>query len=478
MNAILSFAITELCGRSDNRWVRNIALAGLLLSACGSTLAGASPSPAPSASAGALSTESPSATRGLTGALPGSVVRITVNGAPYDPNVTFQLQPTGRPVVIEMAFPFAVDRSFMQTWIPANAPAVWVDDRTLRLTYPDTETVINFKIPETRAADQSATVGIVVVRVDFPASRVVSTYTVAELAKGSGVPTPATSVRVVAPGILKVAPDGRHAIVLGTLPTLVDLATRATTPLTEPGASDGPFVFADWLADGRLMVVGRSVWVGDASGAGMRKVADAIAALGATPSTAVPSPSGDRVALSAYVPDGHIALVDLRTGSVSRVSGPFRRFRPETAISFAWSNDGTRLAGMDSDSENLIGATRVRIVDLATDDTVRTIEGSVLSIASFPTGELLLVRDSDRIREYLGVVTGWDGVEHRRYTGGGSWWMSPDAKYLLQQEPNGGAGYPAVTLIDLATGRSSAVAVPLPFVGWLADDRLVFADGR
>ncbi len=300
----------------------------------------------------------------------------------------------------------------------------------------------------------------------------------AELAKGSGVPTPATSVRVVAPGILKVAPDGRHAIVLGTLPTLVDLATRATTPLTEPGASDGPFVFADWLADGRLMVVGRSVWVGDASGAGMRKVADAIAALGATPSTAVPSPSGDRVALSAYVPDGHIALVDLRTGSVSRVSGPFRRFRPETAISFAWSNDGTRLAGMDSDSENLIGATRVRIVDLATDDTVRTIEGSVLSIASFPTGELLLVRDSDRIREYLGVVTGWDGVEHRRYTGGGSWWMSPDAKYLLQQEPNGGAGYPAVTLIDLATGRSSAVAVPLPFVGWLADDRLVFADGR
>jgi len=366
----------------------------------------------------------------------------------------------------------------MQTWIPANAPAVWVDDRTLRLTYPETETVINFKIPETRAADQSATVGIVVVRVDFPASRVVSTYTVAELAKGSGVPTPATSVRVVAPGILKVATDGRHAIVLGTLPTLVDLATRATTPLTEPGASDGPFVFADWLADGRLMVVGRSVWVGDASGAGMRKVADAIAALGATPSTAVPSPSGDRVALSAYVPDGHIALVDLRTGSVSRVSGPFRRFRPETAISFAWSNDGTRLAGMDSDSENLIGATRVRIVDLATDDTVRTIEGSVLSIASFPTGELLLVRDSDRIREYLGVVTGWDGVEHRRYTGGGSWWMSPDAKYLLQQEPNGGAGYPAVTLIDLATGRSSAVAVPLPFVGWLADDRLVFADGR
>jgi hypothetical protein len=35
-----------------------------------------------------------------------------------------------------------------------------------------------------------------------------------------------------------------------------------------------------------------------------------------------------------------------------------------------------------------------------------------------------------------------------------------------------------VTLIELATGRSGPVAVTLPFVGWLADDRLAFADGR
>jgi hypothetical protein len=136
------------------------------------------------------------------------------------------------------------------------------------------------------------------------------------------------------------------------------------------------------------------------------------------------------------------------------------------------------LAGLDSDSENGIGATRVRIVDLAADRTVRTIEGSVLNVASFSSGELLVVRDSERIREFLGLVMGWDGVEHRRYIGGGSWWMSPDTKYLVQQEPNGGAGYPSVTLIDLATGRSTAVAVQLVFIGWLDDDRLAFADGR
>jgi hypothetical protein len=465
---------------SDNRPVRNIALvAGLLLGACGSTLSGASPSPQASEPS---ATAVPSATRGLGGALPGSVVRITVNGVPYDQNVPFQLQPTGNPVVIELVFPFAVDRSALSTWIPMNAAAVWTDDLTLRLTYPETETNISFKIPETRAADQSATIGLFIVRVDFPASRVISTYTVSELVNGAAVPSPATTVRVSAPGTLRVSPDGRHAIsnshVAGASLALVDLATRASTPLAEPAANDGPFVFADWLSDGRLIVVGRSVWVGDGTGVALQNVADAAVALGAVPSTAVPSPSGDRVALSAYAPDGHVAVVDLRDGSVVRITGPFRRFRPETALSFAWSRDGTLLAGLDSDAENGIGADRVRIIDVAADRTVRTIEGSVLSIASFPSGELLVVRDGDQIREFLGLVMGWDGVEHRRYVGGGSWWMSPDAKYLVQQEPSGGAGYPSVTLIELATGRSSAVAVQLAFVGWLADDRLTFADGR
>jgi len=440
--------------------------------ACGPTLAGASPSPV----------VAPSATTALTGALPGAAVRITVNGAPYDQTVPFQLQPTGRPVVIEMVFPFAVDRASLETWIPRNAAAVWVDDRTLRLTYPETETNISFKIPETRAADGTAVIGFFIVRVDFPASRVVSTYTVAELAKGDRIPTPATTVRVSAPGALRVAPDGRHAIayssVAGASPLLVDLTTRASTPLTEPTPADGPFVFADWLADGRLLVIGRSVWIGDGISAGLRKVADATAALGATPSTAVPSPSGDRIALSAYFPDGHVVVIDLRTGSVARITGPFRRYRPETPVFLAWSSDGAFLAGTDSDSENGTATTRVRIVDLAGDRTVRTIEGNVLSLSSFPSGELLLVRDSDRIREYLGLVMGFDGVEHHRYVGGGSWSMSPDRKYLVQQDPSGGAGYPGNTLIDLATGRSTPVGVPLLFVGWTADDRLIFADGR
>jgi hypothetical protein len=422
----------------------------------------------------------PSATTGIAGALPASVIAFTVNGAKYDLAAGAQLAPAGRPVVIELGFPFAIDRALLETWLPRNATVVWADDRTVRLTYPETETNISFKVPETRAADGSAVISLFIVRVDFPASRVINIYTVAELTSGAAVPTPAVSVRVSAPGALRVAPDGRRAIayVVGGSPLLVDLTTRTTTPLTAPDKTDGPFVLVDWLADGRLVAVGRSVWLGDGSGAALRRVADAVAALGVAPSVAVPSPSGDRVVLSAYIPDGHVAIVDLRTGSVARITGPFRPMHAGAAASLAWSKDGALLAGTDSDSENGQAATKARIVDVAADRTTRTIEGTLLGVSSFPTGELLLVRESDRIRELLGVVMGFDGVEHRRYVGGGSWWMSPDARYLLQQEPNGGAGYPALTLIDLLTGRSSAVLAYLPFVGWLADGRLAFADGR
>lgn len=406
-------------------------------------------------------------------------MHVTVNGAAYDQNVEFLLTPTGRPVVIELAFPFAVDRLSLETWLPRNAAPTWTDDRTVRLTYPETATNIGFKVPETPAADNSAVIGMFIVRVAFP-GRVVSIYTVAELTSGARVPTPETAERVSAPGVITVAGDGRHAIASlpSSAPVLVDLATRVSTPLTELTAADGSFVYVGWLADGRLLVVGRGVWIGDGTSAAMRKVADADAALGVTPSAAVPSPSGSRVALSASLPDGHVAVVDLRNGSVTRIAGPFRPFRAGTGISLAWSKDEALLAGTDSDSENGLTATRARIVDLAANRTVRTIEGNLLRLASFPTGELLIVRESDRIREEIGLVVGFDGVEHHRYIGGGAWWMSPDGKYLVQQEPSGGAGYPALTLIDLASGRSTGLAVPMPFVSWLADDRLAFADGR
>ena len=80
------------------------------LGACGSTLSGGSPSPTVSATQ--------SAAAAPTGALPGSAVRITVNGAPYVDGTGFTLTPTGGTVTIVLAIPFTVDRPFLESWLP------------------------------------------------------------------------------------------------------------------------------------------------------------------------------------------------------------------------------------------------------------------------------------------------------------------------------------------------------------------------
>ncbi|MEA2662720.1 MAG: hypothetical protein QOH08_2292 [Chloroflexota bacterium] len=461
--------------------MRSTILAALLLSACGATVAGGSPSPhsfvfpTPSGSAAAVS-----------GPQPGSAVRITVNGAPYQQGVELPLTPTGGPVVVVMTFPFAVDRPSLERWLPMTTAAItWVDGRTVRVAYPETETNISFKAPETRAADGSAVVGQFSVRVAFPATRVIDLFTVAELRaiKTTGVRTAATGYRVNVAGGLTVSPDGRRAVAFDAVgvpsypaaPSLIDLAARTTAQLAQPPAADGPFAFADWLPDGRLLIVGRSVWIGNGDGTGMRKLADAATALGGLPWSAVPSPSGERVALWAYNADGHVAIVDLRDGAVARVAGPFRRSAADAGVRLAWSRDGALLAGTDSDSEEGPAKARVRIADVAADRTARTIEGGVIGLSAFPTGELVVMRDSGERgagQRLLGLVVGFDGLEHRRYLGCG-WSMSGDARYLMESEC-GGAGYPGYTLIDLSTGASEGFGAATPFARWLADGRAAF----
>jgi len=451
--------------------------AALVLGACGSTRADGSPSP--------LASATPPASAAPTGSLPGSAVRITVNGTPYAQGTELALSPTGAPVVIVMAFPFAVDRPSLDRFLPnATAAISWTDDRTLRLTYPESESNMSFKVPEVLAADKTATIGLFSIHVSFPATRVIDLFTVAELnaIKTTGVRTAATAFRIASAGSLTLSPDGRRAIEFELItikgsaaPALIELATRARTPLAQPTAADGPFAFADWLPDGRLLLVGRSVWVGNGDGTSMRKLADTVAALGNVPWTAVPSPGGDRVALWAYNTDGHIAIVDLDNGSVTRIAGPFRRYAADGRAWLAWSRDGTVLAGTDSDGETGSAKARVRVVDLASDRSLRTIEGGVISLSSFPTGELVVIRDPGEQgagSRLLGIVMGFDGVEHRRYLGCG-WSMSPDARYIVQPEC-GGAGFAGYTLINVSAGTSIGFGLPSGFRRWLADGRLAF----
>jgi len=288
---------------------------------------------------------------------------------------------------------------------------------------------------------------------------------------------------------MALSPDAKRVLVYdgfspftGQVPTLVELDTNKGTLLTQPPASDGWFSFAEWMADGRLVMVGRGVWVGDANAGNMKRIAETPPA-GGYVWVALPDPAEKRLALWGYNDRGQIAVVDLTTGALQKITGPFRRCVADGAASFAWSADGRLLAGTDCDTEEGPQKARVRIVDVAADRTVRTLEGGAYSINGLATGNFIVVRDSGETGaglRLLGLVLDFDGREQGRYLGH-RWQMSPDGRYLLQTrgQPAGG---PTYTLFDLPAGTSFEFHVPCggqsdggcPPPHWMRDGRLAF----
>jgi hypothetical protein len=458
----------------------------LVVSACSTspTLSAASP-----AASTARFTAAPTAASPRR--LPGSVVRVSVNGVENPADVAVR-DPGPGPVTIVLTFPFAVDRASVEQWGMLSQPTrTWLDDRTLQLVFAETEPSIGFKIAETLSLSGDAAIDFVVVNVPR-SSHVVSLYTVADLAAAgfANFPLASGSWRVPASDGITLAPDGKRVLIYdgfgpftGQVPAFVDLDTKTTTPLTQPPASDGWFSFADWMADGRLVMVARGVWVGDTNAGGMKRIADAQALVGGYPWLAVPDPSDGRIAIWGYNADGHVPVVDLRDGAVRMLTGPFRRCAADGFASFAWSADGRLFAGTDCDSEESPAKARVRIVDVAADRTLRTIEGGTYRITGLASGDFIMIRDSGESGagfRMLGLVMGFDGQERSRYLGS-LWWMSNDRHYLLQSrfQPAGG---PTYTMIDLIAGTTFDFAVPCggrseggcPSPHWMRDGRLAF----
>ena len=465
--------------------MRAIALvAAIVVSACGAravTGDGSAPASAtPTAQVTATASFSPAPS-----VVPASAATVTVNGSRHAGGDPIRIQ-RDVPIVVEVAFPFDVDVTSVESFIPRAGTPTWPDRHTLRLSFP-ANTDVQFKIPEARSANGSERLALLVVALSYPPAHIVAIATLAELAANKKLPVPTARTLTVPDGATSVSPDGKRALVFdgsgsGTAPqpTLVDLATGAAAVLSVPPATDGWFAFAGWLPDGRLVLVGHHVWVGAGDGTSMRELADAEAAIGGYPWLGVPDPSGTRIALWGHNPDGHVAVVRLDDGGVRKIAGPFRPPCADCGISLAWSADGTLIAGTDADGD-APASTRLRVVDVTADRTVRTLVGNVRAVVGLPTNELIVVRDSGEVgagSRLLGVRAGFDLVERARYLGCG-WSMSPDARYLLEAQCGGGAGYPTWTVTDATTGaaisfyveasKSSGISAVLH---WLADDRL------
>lgn len=260
-----------------------------------------------------------------------------------------------------------------------------------------------------------------------------------------------------------VSPDRKAALVYpgdwgvpSFTPYLVDLATGDETPL--PTSGENWFSFGGWLPDGRLMLVGRSLWLGGPAGEELRPVAEDTSAW-----TVEPSPDGRYVALWAPSASGAVSVVDLETGAVTTVEGPFRRGCQDCGLTLAWSPDGGLLAGTDHDHDAGPAPPRIRIVNPFTDEQIRTIEGLELS-SWLPDGSLLA-------REKLSeVMLRVDGEGNVAATYAGFAIPSPDGRFLLRVHPDGPDE--VATLVELETGLEASSRLPA-YPRWTPDSHLL-----
>src|SRR5437867_3512295 len=261
-----------------------LGLALLVTVACGS--AGAPPSPSPSTAVASASTSPTPGASPTSKRLDGKAVRISVGGVEQPDGVVRPL--ASGPVTVTLSFPFAMDRASVERWLGAYALR-WSDDRTLEVVVPEAQDSTGFKVAETASADGLSTIDFFVVSVAFPPTRILRVYAAGDLARASSdfahPAPPLTSQRVHLGlrGTFALSPDARTILFFdfraspGPAPFVLDVATDTARALVPAPASDGPFVYGGWLADGRLLLVGKKVWLGDARGEGMRVVADVTA---------------------------------------------------------------------------------------------------------------------------------------------------------------------------------------------------------
>lgn len=431
-------------------------IAAVVVSSCGSAAEPSLPTSSPS-SAVALATSSPSPAPSLI-TYPPSAVRVVVNGVERPYGTAIAVDGIGG-TKVSLTFPFSVERSSVDRWLPRTASPSWVDDRTVNLAFAETDSSPGFKIPQIISTDGLSTIDLLLVALRYPPSLTLSVYSIDGATVPAG-PKAAASWRVPGGPAFAISPDVSrvlfYPVIAGSDAAHVfDLATRTSMELKLPTES-APYVAGSWLPDGRVLLIGSTLWLGrpDQPLARIANLAQV------QPLNAVPSPGGAYVAVAGAQA---VWLFDLRDGSARVLPGS----SGGCARGFAWSQDEHLLAWIDC------ATLSVRISDAATNRIVRIIDGVANALSGLPTGDFILTRDSGQQGEgarSLGVVYSFGGIEKARYLGY-AWSISADGRYLL----NIGsccAGGPSSSLVDLQ--RPDAQPIGLPGIAsWTADGRIL-----
>ncbi len=404
--------------------------------------------------------------------LPGTSVRITVNGGELRPGATGLLADAGTSIVV-LTFPVAMERASVETWLPRGDVPSWNDDKTLSLSIAASETLAGFKVPESRSKDGATVIDIFFVPLEHAPSVVVSTFTVAELLSGARPPKAADATRVsIGRGYVAIAsPDGAKLLTYlygGAAPDphVVDIAARRSVAVSVPNTT-APLIVAGWAGNDRIVFVGERVWVSGADGSAARAVAD-IRVVGDANAVAV-SPNGSFVAVGST---NTLAIVDLATGAIKTL--PDHIAACGTGASngrAAWSKDEGRVAIVECAVD---GPATTRIIDVATARAVAIVAGGkygIVAALNGVNGDLLVSRDSSEQGEgarLLWAQISFGGFEKTRYLARAPG-LSPDGRYLTDPSCCAGEGF---ELRDLL----SAGGAGLGFQGspqWLRDGRLL-----
>jgi hypothetical protein len=360
---------------------------------------------------------------------------------------------------------------------PATAEAVartagpdvrldWADARTLRLHAPPGGKVA-VGAPGAPSQDGTGQVVPEVVTFERPPENTFTRYRPADLLAGRRLLAGQWRYRAWRDGF-HLAPDGESALFYtadgmasgGPAPRLVHLPTGKVTPMPDPNEGGKPYRYAGWLPDGRLLLVGRKVWLGGPRGEGLREIAAASGIM-----LAQPSPTGRYLAL--WGRPG-LQVLDLQTAELRTIQADFRQGASFERNSVSWSPDGTLLTGTDFGPDD--GTTiRTRIVDVATGVPVRTIEGAGV-VAWSAAGSLLAWRPGySPYAQGTLLFLALDGAE--KVLSAIEARVSPDGKFMLLREP----GKDWWSLLETATGTS----ISLDFPGqpaWTDQGELLFIE--
>ena len=301
-----------------------------------------------------------------------------------------------------------------------------------------------------------------------PQRSVVTFYRAEDVVRGSAQPVRRLDVNVPVYD-LQFGPDPRWAITSNVgerVPLrLLDLETGVITSvgLNLPADALNYRSVVRWLADGRLLLVGREIWIGGPRGEDPRSVFAKFAY------EVVPSPSGKLLAIST-LDSGEIVVLALASGKMTTLTGPFRPCAQDGGIGIVWKPDEMFVAATDC-SDAAQTAMQTRLVRVADGREIRNLS-ELSGLAWLPSGDLIARGPFQARDDPAYWVVALDGT--RRAIPSVGFMPSPDGRFLLGSVVRGAptSADPArrehfAQLVEVSTGRILEVGEGRP-VGWTA----------